>query len=58
MTTKSHRDGKREGGGADESKGVGRMILYSGPLSMFGAKAEIAAARRGSISASSWCRSR
>jgi glutathione S-transferase len=47
MATKSHRDGKREAGGADESKGVGRMILYSGPLSMFGAKAEIAAREKG-----------
>ena len=34
-----------------------RMRLYSGPLSMFGAKAEIAARKRVWISSWSWCRS-
>jgi glutathione S-transferase len=46
MAAKS-RDLDERISGAGKSKGVGRMILYSGPLSMFGAKAEIAALEKG-----------
>ena len=43
MTAKSHQDETRS---ASDDSG-GRMRLYSGPLSMFGAKAEIAAREKG-----------
>ena len=34
------------------------MKLYSGPLSMFGAKAQIALHEKGLASSSRWCRSK
>ena len=48
---------RRQGESGDAHGYAGRMRLFSGPLSMFGAKAQISALEKVWTSTSSWCRS-